>query len=146
MSTGRGVQGLAAVKLAAYTSNTSNTRGVCCLLSTGSRGVQGPAKPLCLLSTGLCCLLAEACRDCMLAYADAAVKLAGYTSNTSIERLHTSAYVSIRRAYVSIRQHTSAYFSIRQHTYNPIHQIQGAVCCQLLQRRAGTSSSEACRD
>jgi hypothetical protein len=34
-------------------------------------------------------------------------------------RLHTSAYVSIRlhtSAYVSIRQHTSAYVSIRQHT------------------------------
>jgi hypothetical protein len=36
---------------------------------------------------------------------------------------HTSAYVSIRQAYVSIRQHTSAYVSIRQHTsaYGSMH-------------------------
>jgi hypothetical protein len=36
---------------------------------------------------------------------------------TTTQRLHTSAYVSIRQhtsAYVSIRQHTSAYVSIRQ--------------------------------
>jgi hypothetical protein len=48
-------------------------------------------------------------------------------------RQHTSAYVSIRQhtsAYVSIRQHTSAYGSIRQHmsAYVSIRQHTSACC------------------
>jgi hypothetical protein len=47
------------------------------------------------------------------------VSIRQHTSAHVSIRQHTSAYGSIRQhtpAYVSIRQHTSAYVSIRQHT------------------------------